>query len=297
LSIILLLGLLVAVLGLRLINAERPEDPLAGGPSVFWTIFAVVAGLFTLGLGIVGYVVVVQTQCLTLSFDRPFWSAYKKKLYLANIVVPLLLTLGVAFFVSAIVTPMLQAAGVLGVVAFTVPLMGTVFILQIGTFWFDIWKPLDQRIVRKRLLARGVPFQEFAKGIYVGISDPTKSSRKTFGGIEHDIGMLWIDPGSLRYIGDNDQFDISRSQLMEVDRRADPVSSTYLSGMLHVIFRFVQPNGVERQVRLHTEDSWTMGERTKKMNRLAEAITLWRNAPTSPPVPPPLAVPPKLRAD
>jgi hypothetical protein len=144
---------------------------------------------------------------------------------------------------------------------------------------------VEQRVIWKRLLAQGVEPAQMPSAVLVGISDPTHSSLKKFGAVEDDIGALWFEPGELRYRGDSEQFVIAREQLVQIERRADAGSATVLSGVTHVILHVKQPDGTQRQIRLHTEGVWTMGLKRKTMDQLAQAIVQWHDKAVAAPPP------------
>jgi hypothetical protein len=155
------------------------------------------------------------------------------------------------------------------------PVLAAVVVLQIAQIWVLIWAPVEQRVIRKRLMAKGIDPAQLQNAMLVGISDPTRSSLKKFAAVEDDLGAVWLEPGEIRYRGDREQFAITRDQVTQIERRADPGSATVLSGVTHVILHVRQPDGSTRQIRFHTEGVWTMGLKRKTMDRLAAAIVQW----------------------
>lgn len=262
-------------------RTHTPESSPDLGRSLF---LLALGGLFFLA-GVVGYSIVLASDCFTYNFQRPVWNRLKAKIYLANIVVPLLGFLGIGLIVAAIVSPGLAAIGISGLMATFVPVLGVIVFLQIVQVWVLIWAPLEQRVIRKRLLAQGVPAAQLQNAVLVGISDPTRSSLKKFAAVEDDIGALWLESGALKYQGDRDQFSITREQLMEIERRADTGSATLLSGVTHIILHARQPDGTPRQIRLHTEGVWTMGLKRKTMDDLAQGIVGWHASVAAAPPP------------
>jgi hypothetical protein len=268
--------------------AEEGADEGAGIGHVF---LAMIVGLFFFGIGVAGYFLVVGTQCFTFDFTGPFWKSFKVKLYFANIIIPLLLILGIGFLVSMFVTPILTTFGVSTTVAFLVPIFTMLVVVQLFLIWFGIWTPMDKKIVDKRLAALGVPSGTIEYGHYVGISNPDRSSFKKFGAIEEDVGILWIEPDRLVYMGDDMRLEIGRDQLVEVQRKADAGSSaSVFGGAVHVILRIREADGSERRVRLHPEGNWTLTASAKASDRLATLITNWQTpTDTPPPLPPRLS--------
>jgi hypothetical protein len=167
--------------------------------------------------------------------------------------------------------------------------LGAVVLLQIVQIWVQVWAPVEQHAIRKRLKAQGIDAARLQSAILVGISDPTRSSLKKLTAVEDDVGALWLEPGELRYRGDREQFDITQEQLAQIERRADTASTTLLSGTTHVILHLKQPDGTLRQIRFHTEGLWTLGLKRKAMDQLAQAIVGWHARPAS--APPPIPVP------
>ena len=99
---------------------------------------------------------------------------------------------------------------------------------------------------------------------------------KRFAAIEEDMGALWVVPDLLMYRGDSEQFDLTREQLVQMERKADTRSTSVLGGIAHVILHARLPDNSIRQIRLHTEGHWTMGGKRKAMDALAEAIARWQ---------------------
>ena len=89
------------------------------------------------------------------------------------------------------------------------------------------------------------------------------------------MGAMWVGPEQLIYWGDNDGLSITREQLVQMERKADKGSNTILGGITHIILHVQQPDGSVRQIRLHTEGLWTMGQKRRVMDTLADAITSW----------------------
>jgi hypothetical protein len=135
--------------------------------------------------------------------------------------------------------------------------------------------PVETHIIRKRLTAAGVTPAQMQTATLVGLSNPASGYAKRFGRIEEDVGALWISPELLIYRGDSEQFDISRDQISAIEQKADNRSTSVLAGIAHVILHVKLSDGSIRQIRLHTEGLWTMGQRKRKMDELAEAIYRW----------------------
>ena len=234
-----------------------------------------ISGYFFICVGIGLYVLCLATQCFTFNFNRPFFKSFKSKLYVINILVQTPIGLGAAFFLEMILLPILDGLGLPFSISFAIPLLTALIVTQMLFICIDIWKPLES-IVVKRLSAYGVRREDLERGIYVGISDPDKSSFKKMTLVEEDLGMLWIEPDELRYAGDTDHFRIGREQFIELQRAVDKGSVSAYFGNVAVIVRFLTPEGTERRVRLHPESSWTMPGRAKLSEQLAEEILEWQ---------------------
>lgn len=269
---------------------NRPEAPPSdpeqeSGIARF--VFMIVVGGFFLVSGLAAYFLFILTNGLTFDFTRPFFGAYKAKLYLAKIVVPTLVLIGLALMLGAFLGPVLQGFGLHGQISFFLPLILTIVPIQIAQMWVNIWSPMAKKLIGKRLAARGIPPVRMATALLVGISNPLKSSFKKMTLVEEDVGALWIGGPELVYCGDTDQFSISRAQIVQIERRADAGSTSMLSGTAHVILHVQLPDGTVRQIRFHVEGHWTQGLSRRAMDDLAAAITRWHESAVS--APPPIA--------
>jgi hypothetical protein len=239
--------------------------------------------VLSLAFGIGGYFLVIFTECLTFNFSRPIWEAVKVKMWFANLFVILAIGLGIGFFASALVTPMLTQAGVSPEFSGFLPIIVSLGLIQLLFVWFLIWAPLEKRVIARRLKALGITPEQMQTGIYLGLSDPDQRSvSKRFAAIEEDIGMLWFGPEHLIYYGDSRQINITRAQLISVERLVDGRSSTALSGTAHVILNYYLPDGSTQRVRLHTEGVKTMGGKRTAMEALNGRIEAWRAAQQAP---------------
>jgi hypothetical protein len=235
--------------------------------------FMVMGGfVVTFGLGV--YAIVVRTNCFTFNFNSPVWNAAKRKIWLANIFVPVILLIGTGLILAGMLSPSLEQAGLSANAAWLAPMLASLFFGQLTLVWVNLWAPVEKRLIEKRLAARGVTLDRAAEGILVGLSDPTGSSMKKFAAIEDDIGMLWLENESLTYLGDSQQFSFTRPQVSRLEQKADAASTTALSGTAHPLLH-VSESGVERAIRLHAEGVWTLGQKRVAMNAVAERIRNW----------------------
>jgi hypothetical protein len=154
--------------------------------------------------------------------------------------------------------------------------MGTFILVQLLSIFIDIWQPLGKSTVKRRLTAHGVPDEELANGMCIGISDPAKSSLKKMTMVEEDVGLFWLNENELVYKGDAESFHVSREQFIDTQRAVDADSMSAYCGNVHVIIRFRTADGTERRVRLHSEGTWTMRGRAKESDSLAEKLICWK---------------------
>lgn len=249
-------------------------EPGAGSDIVRSVVMFVIGSMF-LAAGGIAYTVIILTNCFTFDFRQPVFRAFKGKLYLAKIVVPILVSVGVGLILGVALDPVLRAFGVRGQMTFMLPLLLALVPIQIAQMWINIWKPLSQRLIVRRLTARGLQPAQLQGALLVGISDPQQSSFKKMTLVEDDIGALWIGGEQLVYWGDADQFGIKPEQIVQMERRADAGSTSMLSGTTHVILHVQLPEGGVRQIRFHTGGRWTLGQGRQAMDELSKAITQW----------------------
>jgi hypothetical protein len=266
-------------------NEATPPSAEESAPDFVRSIFYLFVGGFFLVIGVGAYLGFIFTNGLTFNFSQPVFKNFKGKKYLANIVAPLFAALGLGFALSAFVTPALQALGFNPSMASILPVLGMVAILQILQIFVLIWSPLEKRVITRRLAAKGIVDAQLQSAILVGLSDPTRSSFSKFGGIEEDMGALWLDADRLIYWGDSEQFSITRDQLLQLEQKADSGSTTMLVGATHPILHVQLPDGTQRQIRLHVEAVGTMAKKRKALDQLANSIIAWHGKNTPPPVP------------
>ncbi len=249
------------------------EEP-AG--AIVHSIFFLFVGGFFLVWGVGSYLTVIFSDCFTFNFRQPVWGEVKTRKFIANIIVTVLLALGTGFVLAALLAPVLTALGLDPGMANLLPVLVMVVGVQIVQLWVLVWSPVEKRIITKRLAALGITPAQWQSAALVGLSNPASGLAKRFGAIEEDVGALWVEPKLLMYRGDNEQFDLAREQLAQMERKADNRSTSVLGGIAHVILHVKQADGSVRQIRLHTEGQWTMGQKRKAMDALAEAIARWQ---------------------
>jgi len=264
-------------------NRNEAPTPESSAPDFMRSIFYLFVGAFFFLIGIGSYLGFIFTNGLTFDFSQPVFKNFKGRKYLANIVAPLFVALGLGFALSAFVTPVLQTLGFNASLSSLLPVLGMVAILQVLQIFVLIWSPLEKRLITRRLAAIGIIDAQLQSAILVGLSDPTRSSFSKFGGIEEDMGALWLDPERLIYWGDNEQFSITRDQLLQLEQKADSGSTTMLVGATHPVLHVQLPDGAQRQIRLHAEAVGTMAKKRKALDHLANSIIAWHGKITPPP--------------
>ncbi|MHC4602591.1 MAG: hypothetical protein ACYS6W_04570 [Planctomycetota bacterium] len=281
--LVMIVSFTVTISVIRLFSGPRQPDNVPETPGmVTHVVLMFLVGNFSLGAGILVYVLTLITKCFTFDFRRPFWNSFKKKLYVMHIAVTVLIGLGVAAFVSMVVTPILMALGLPWLISLLVPGFGTFALVQFLFIWINMWRPLEKGIVKKMIAAYGISQEDIGRGICIGISDPSKSSLKKLTMVEEDVGMLWLEADELVYRGDSDSFRIGRDQLIEIERAVDPGSMSAYGGNVDVILRFKMANGTERRIRLHCESGWTLASRAKASDAFAERLICWQQKPSYP---------------
>ena len=255
-------------------NRDRTATT-GSAPPLLRAIVMIAFGGFFLAAGVMSYLVVVFSDCFTFNFSRPVWNRLKAKIYFANIFVPLLGALGLGLVLSAFLSPVLSSRGLSPGLANLLPVLGMVAVLQVGQLWVQIWAPLEKRVIARRLLSQGVTAAQLQNAVLVGLSNPLRSSFKKLASVEEDIGALWVGPDQLVYWGDSERFAVRRDQLVQIERKADAGGTTMLYGITHVILHIRLAAGSERQIRLHLEGLWTMGQKRLAMDGLADSIARW----------------------
>lgn len=248
--------------------------PEAGSPvenPIVNAIFYLAAGAFFLVLGLTGYFVVLLTTCFTFNFSSPVWNALKAKKYIANIVVLVGVSVGIGFIVKGFLAPVLGTGGQTTIL----PVMIVLIVVNLSQLWILIWNPVERGMILKRLAALGVTPDHLKGAMLVGISNPASGAVKRFGAIEEDMGALWVTPDRLAWRGDVEQFDLTHDLVVQIERKADNRSTSVLAGIAHPILHVRMPDGSIRQMRLHVEGLWTMGQKRKAMDALSNSLESW----------------------
>jgi len=256
------------------------QDRRTAGRAVLFTIVLAWLSVGVLLVGVALYALVVATRLFIFDFRRPVWSNFKTRLFIANILVPMPVMLGICGWVATVGSPQLIRLGMATETALLVLFFVPFVLLQLLSTWLSIWTPLMIRLVRSRLQALGVEPASIEQGIFLGISDPAKKSSRKLGLIEDDVGMLWIAPDELVYQGDNDAFRVRREQCVSIERVADAGSVSAYFGNVHIILTFARDGAPSRRVRLHPESTFTMTGTARASDRLANELEQWTGAVT-----------------
>ncbi len=243
--------------------------------SLFGNLFL---GSLSLLLGAFLYLVTITTQCFTFNFHRPIWKSLKVKFSFVYTIFLCLVGVGLGLSSSIILTPLLKIVSFPKVLSTLLPLLMGIMLVNFVFAQITVWVPLEISVLKKRMKALGLSESEITQGIYIGISDLTKSSFKKFDIIEDDIGLLWIMPDRIVYRGDNDNFEFDRNQLLEISREVDKGSAAAYSGIVHIIIRFRDKDGSERKVRFHIEGKWNVDETRRALDELAERLYEWQGS-------------------
>jgi hypothetical protein len=256
------------------------QDRGTAGRALLFTIVLAWLSVVVLLAGVAAYVLVLTTRLFIFDLRRPVWSNFKTRLFIANILVPMPIMLGISGLVAALGSPLLIGLGMSPETAFLLLFFVPFVLMQLFSTWLSIWTPLVTRLARSRLLALGVEPTRIDEGIFLGISDPAKKSLKKLGLIEDDVGMLWITPDELIYQGDNDAFRVRRDQCVSIERIADAGSVSAYFGNVHIILTFARVGAAPRRVRLHPESTLTMTGTARASDRLANDLEQWTGAVT-----------------
>ena len=288
--ILILMAIIVPFIGGAFIGnffSSSPADSNETESPAFIYItftYAVIGGMIFM-FGVMVYLAAYLTQCFTFDFTKPFFPAFKIKIYLLKIIINLAVVLTVGFFGAAVLTPIFAILGLPMHLTIIVSIFGSLIVIQLFLIWFDILHPISMATITRRLNEMGLTQEELEKGIVAGISDPTKSSFKKMTLVEDDVGMLWLEPDRIRFQGDLLNFEFTREQYIRMDREANAGSITAYVGAVNPIIVYKcreREQEVEHRVRLHAGDCWTLTGAAKELNKLADRIKEWEGEKSEP---------------
>jgi hypothetical protein len=234
---------------------------------VFLSVFGSIA---TIG----SYCLVLFTTCFTFRFDRPVYSGFKKRLWIANLAVPVVAMIAATGAVDSV---MVAGAFLLGRGAppWLATIVPALILVNVGTSLFGVWSSVETRLIDRRLAAQGMTRQQLRTGLHLGISDPTRRDW-TKAVLEDDVGMLWIEPGRLRYRGDVDEFELTPRDVLQVERVVVGSNLSAHLGVRHIVLQLAEG----RRIRLYVEGHWSMASLRRATDRLAERLVRWQTTAT-----------------
>src|SRR5947209_8506655 len=87
------IGMVGLIIGITAFVVWRIQNRVADTeaiPTAFNSVFMLVVGGFGLLAGVAAYAVTIATDCFTFDFKRSVWPGLRGKIFLANIIVPLI---------------------------------------------------------------------------------------------------------------------------------------------------------------------------------------------------------------
>jgi hypothetical protein len=243
-------------------------------PRVVLAVLGLIVMLAAVGL----YGLILLTNCFTLNFSRSFIRAYGRKLWPCDVMVKLLASTGFTFMTGPTLASLLSQ--ILPIeVAQPVGYFGSFICSQIFLVWFQMWAPLDRRLIVRRMRAIGVPPERIATGLVTGTTGLDFGPRKWFRIVdEDDLGMLWFDQDRLVFLGDACAWSITRDQLSGIERAAMKSATSAYFGAVHVILVFRRDDGSSGAIRLHAPGRWTQTAKARALDDLADRIESWMSA-------------------
>jgi hypothetical protein len=222
-------------------------------------------------LGLMGYVLILATNFFKFDFQWPFMPGLINRIRVGNLTVQFAIMGGISLIVSPLVARLLRS---FLPPAIALPASGLLpfVMLQVFFMWLDMWAPVQHSMIKQRMLAMGIAWEYIASGTLAGISDP--ASKRHFGLVEDDLGVLWFTPSALVYRGDTLWFDIRPDQLLAIERRASERDASSYFGAVHIILRYIDSDDAERSLMLHAE-AWTATGLAKALNRMAQNLEVW----------------------
>lgn len=276
--IIFLLLILPSILFyLRSQDASEPAIEVDESDALLFSIVLLILSLLIIGLGSGVYIILYKTNCFISNFDHLVYPKLINRFFFCNLTVICFACFGLIALGDAILFPIMTQIGLPRDLSFIFPVFIILPLSFFFMYWFNFWKPVWEKITRLRLLKKGVTGEQLANGIYMGLSNPEKSSWKKFGLIEDDLGMLWIERDKIFYVGDSISFSFTPDQLVKIERISDSGSVAAYAGVSHIILEFMSGTGT-RRVKLHVESSWTLTATARATDELAEQIAHWKES-------------------
>lgn len=276
-ALLITVPLVGGLVGYRLVYPPGAVDEAPAQDPLYPFLLIVLMGLGFAGVvaGVGLYAVTLVSNCMLGDLAQPFFERLKRRLFLCKVIIPLPLYLGVGVILGALLSPFAAARGIRVQDTLLVCELAVIILGQFILMWVLLWAPLERRLITRRLTALGFLPADIARGRMIGISDPSKSTLRKLSIAEDDVGVLWITPDALVYIGDTKRFRITRPELLRIEQKADAGNPSALAGVAHIILICLGPDQVEWRVRLHVEGVWTMTAARQEMDRLAEVLRRW----------------------
>lgn len=255
---------------------HKPElDHQNTGQPLFLYIVLPIIGGFFFFMALFMYFLVIITDCFTSDFSENVFKKLKRKIYIFNLVVQILFLISICPIMGILFTPFFRAIGLPA--PNMISFLFFLIIIQFLFLIFNIWAPLEKRLINRILTARNFQKEDFKGGIYMGISDPLKTSFKKMYCVEDDIGMLFIKNDRLIYQGDTKALEVKRDQITDIIRDADAGGVAAYFGIANILIKYRETADNVQTVRLHPEGFWTIFGSKKYYNYLEEQLKKWRN--------------------
>tara|TARA_B100000609_G_C17163949_1_gene407803 strand:- start:170 stop:1141 length:972 start_codon:yes stop_codon:yes gene_type:complete len=251
--------------------------PLTGTDVIFRVFLAFFLSSFALFCGIALYLIARFSHFFLYDYSHPVWPRLNGPRYqITNILTLLGINGGLSGFVGTIVLLITSLLGYESTTPAIFTCMGGLIVFQMITIFIDIWGPVLNAAVRRRMDELGIPADEAASATLVGISNADRKSNQMKPMIEEDAGYLWLHADSLEYKGDSGRnVSILKEQVVQIERLADKSSLEAYAGVVHIILNWRHESGAIVRTRLHTETSWCVFFAARHTDVLADRLESW----------------------
>ncbi len=231
-----------------------------------------VAGVGSLVVGSIAWMVTYALNGLVFEFGPPVWGSFRRRIWFSNILVVSCLVIGSGLCVTATASPLMTAAGFGATASFLVPSLGVILTLQLLSTAFNLWAPLETRVVAKSMAAKGVVRPGEAAWI-LGVSDATKSALRTFFSPERDVGFLSFEADEWVFRGEKEALRAAREST-KIFREADAGNVAGLFGIAHVVLRYTA-DGEDQAIRLHPLGVLTIWRYRRRCDSMETELGGW----------------------
>lgn len=252
-------------------EVDRQE---AGPPFILWIILPIIGGFFFF-MGLFMYFLVTITDCFTSDFSGNVFAKLKKKIYGFNLVVQILFIISICPILGVVFTPFFKAIGLPA--AEMISFLFFLILIQFIFLMVNIWVPLEKRLIMRIMTSRGFKKGDLKSGIYMGISDPSKTSFKKMYCVEDDIGMMFIHDDRLTFQGGATALDVRRDQIVDIVMDADAGGVAAYFGISNILVRYQEAADQFKTVRLHPEGFLTIFSLKKYNNQLEDQLSKWKD--------------------